>query len=67
MAIVRTMDPHEVENIKNVIQQQMRARVQPKAQDLAGKYEGMMYGQTKPGFGNIQPYPVLPAEQAIIR
>jgi hypothetical protein len=65
MASVRSMDPQEVENIRAAIQQQMRARVQPKAQELSGKYEGMMH--QKPGFENVQPYPVLPAEQANIR
>lgn len=68
MGSVRGMDPQEVENIRLAIQQQMRARAaQPKATDLSSRYMGMMQGQSRPGYQNIIPGPVISPEEATIR
>lgn len=68
MASVRALDPQEVENIRLAIQQQMRARAaQPKATEMSGQYMGMMQGESKPGYQNVAPHPVIPADEAMIR
>ena len=63
MASVRSMDPNEIETIRNQIRQQMRSR-QPKADEMTQRYMGMMQGQQQQGFANPLPHPVLPAEEA---
>jgi hypothetical protein len=63
MASVRTLDPNEVEQIRNNIKQQMRTR-QPNADQMSANYMGMVQGQPQQGFVNPLPYPVNPAEQA---
>ncbi len=63
MASVRSMDPNEIEMIRNQIKQQMRSR-QPKAEEMTQRYMGMIQGQPQVGFVNPLPHPVLPAEEA---
>ena len=64
LASVRALDPNEVDNLRKVIQEQIRRRAQPKAEELSGKYIEMMRGQQQQGFIDINnPPPVAPPEQ----
>jgi hypothetical protein len=49
---VRTIDPNEIETIRQLVQEQIKTRAQPKAEELAQRYQQMMQGQQEQGFVN---------------
>jgi hypothetical protein len=59
MASTRTLDPNEVEQIRAIVKEQIRQRIQPSAEDLTSSYMKMMQGESQQGFENITPTPVI--------
>jgi len=62
MASTRAIDPNEVEQIRAIVREQIRQRVQPRAEDLTGNYMNMMQGESQPGFDNPNMPPVVPPQ-----
>jgi hypothetical protein len=60
LASVRTIDPQEVEKLRQLVQEQLRRRAQPKAEEMTARYMDIMKGQ--PGFTGVHPPPVTPPE-----
>ncbi len=59
---VRAIDPNEIETIRKVVQEQIRRRAQPKADELTQQYSQMLQGQKNQGFVNKNTPPVRPIE-----
>jgi hypothetical protein len=56
----RALDPSDVDALRQLVQQQVRRRAQPRAEEMSQTYTNMMQGQEQQGFKQPNVPPITP-------